>query len=124
MGSDVMGNILLMIANYFHDLSVALLATNVLAVYYVGRYLDDNPVSDAIIPHLFAKLSRITWWAFGYVIAGGALRAWFFMDFEWNPAVGRGQIAALVVKHILLVTITIMGIIWHMRYQRKYGRQT
>jgi hypothetical protein len=117
-----MGMIILMISNYFHDLAVAILASNILAIYYVGRFLDKNQLNGIIVPELFRKLSKITYWAFAYIIAAGAVRAYFFMDFEWNPAVGKGQVAALVIKHIILVTVTIFGIMIHLRYQRKYGR--
>ena len=33
------------------------------------------------------------------------------------------QIAALVVKHVVLVSITVLGIIVHRKYQRLYGIQ-
>lgn len=117
-----MGMILLMVSNYFHDLSVAILASNILAVYYIGRFLDKNPTRETIIPELFKKLSKITYGAFIYIIIAGAVRAYFFMDFEWNPAVGNGQVTALVIKHIILFTITVFGIIVHLRYHRKYGK--
>lgn len=117
-----MAKIALMISNYFHDLSVALLASNVLAVYYVGRYLDEHPNGQAMTAALFRKLSRVTYGAFAYVILAGAVRAYYFEEFEWNPAVGRGQTAALVVKHIILFAVTWFGIVVHRRYQRRYGR--
>lgn len=117
-----MGMILLMISNYFHDLSVAVLASNILAVYYIGRFLDKNPTREMIIPELFKKLSKITYAAFAYIIIAGAVRAYFFMEFEWNPAAGNGQVTALVIKHIILVTITVFGIIVHLRYHKKYGK--
>lgn len=110
-----------MISNYFHDLAVAILAVSVLATYYIGRFLDDNPVRDLILPGLFNRLRLVTYAALAYILVGGAVRAYFFMDFEWNPAVGRGQVAALVIKHIILVTLTAVGIIVHIRYQKKYG---
>jgi len=116
-----MGGVLLMIANYFHDLAVAVLVTNVLAIYFVGRHFDAHPRHDEVVADLFTKLSRVTYWALGYVVAAGAVRAYFFMDFEWNPAVGRGQIAALVVKHVLLVSLTIAGLVVQLRYRRRYG---
>ena len=117
-----MGMIALMLSNYFHDLSVALLVTNILAVYYIGRMLDEKPaLRDEIVGKLFGRLSVITKWAFVYVVVAGGVRAWFFMDFEWNPAVGRGQTAALVVKHIILFSLTVAGILVHRRYTRRYG---
>ena len=116
------GGIALMISNYFHDLSVALLVTNILAVYYIGRMLDARPeLRDDVLATLFRRLGVVTRWAFAYVIVAGAVRAWFFMDFEWNPAVGRGQTAALVVKHVILIGLTVAGILVHRRYTRRYG---
>jgi len=112
-----------MISNYFHDLSVAILASNILAVYITGRFLDKKPIKDRIVPELFRKLTLVTYVAFAYVLVGGAVRAYFFMDFEWNPAVGKGQVTALVIKHVILFAITAFGIIGHIRYHKRYGRK-
>ena len=115
---------LMVILNYFHDIAVALLASNILVVYYLGRWLDKHPQRDRMIENVFAKLSRVTWGALTFVILFGAVRAYFFMEMEWNPAAGKGQIASLVVKHVVLVAITLFGILAHMKYQKKYGKKT
>jgi hypothetical protein len=111
-----------MISNYFHDLAVAILASNIIVVYITGRILDKNPVKDRIVPELFRKLALVTYAAFAYILLGGAVRAYFFMDFEWNPAVGKGQVTALVIKHFILFTVTTFGIIGHIRYHKRYGK--
>jgi hypothetical protein len=116
-----MNGIAVMLINYFHDLSVALLASNVISVYVVGRILDGNPIHDEIVHRLFRTLSRFTYWTLAFVLVGGAVRAVNFMKFEWNPAAGDNQIPALVVKHVLLVGLTLFGLITHRRYQRRYG---
>lgn len=118
-----MFNIFLMISNYFHDLSVAVLATNLLLIYYLGRMVDREKLDFPVIPRLFQKLSKITYFAFIYIVVGGAIRAYYYTDFEWNPAVEKGQIAALVVKHILLVSITAVGLFYQIRYMKKYGNK-
>ena len=114
-----MGMILLMIGNYFHDLAVALMATNVVMIHVVGRFAGEDPVKKEALSTLVSYLSRITWGALVYVLVMGGVRAWFFMDFEWNPAVGRGQIAALVLKHILLIGLTIYGIVGMRRHKER-----
>jgi hypothetical protein len=111
-----------MISNYLHDLSVALLAANILVIYFLGRYLDKKPIKDEIISNLFKKLSVISYIVLGYILLGGAFRAYFFMEYEWNPAVGKGQITALIIKHIILFLITAYGIVVYLKYVRKYGR--
>jgi hypothetical protein len=116
--------VVLMIANYFHDLAVAVLAANILVVYFLGKYFDRRKIKSDFMPDLFRKLSRVTYGALTVVILGGAVRAYFFMDFEWSCAVGDGQIAALVVKHVILIGVAIFGLVGHFRYQRRYGTKS
>lgn len=117
-----MFNIFLMISNYFHDLATAIMASNILVVYFLGRYLETNPQKVTIQTRVFKKLSYVTYGALTYIILGGALRAYYFMDFEWNPAVAKGQVTALIIKHIFLFSLTIFGILVHVKYQKKYGK--
>lgn len=114
--------IVLMVLNYFHDLSVAVLLVSIVTTNILGRYLDKSDTPIALPKHLFSRLLRVSWIALAYIIAGGVLRATYFMDFEWNPAVGKGQVVALVVKHVILVTMTVIGVTAHIKYYRKYGR--
>jgi len=123
MGYDGMLNIIIMILNYFHDLAVGILAASVFVIYLLGKYLDKHPDGDAVLSQILHRFSRLSYGALAYIFIGGAVRAWFFMDFEWNPAVGKGQVAALIVKHILLVALTVFGIIVQIRYTKKYGKK-
>ena len=116
-----MGYIILMLTNYFHDLAVAVLATNVVMIHSIGRFLDEEPDRGLILGRIISRLSRVTWWALAYVILAGAVRAYYFMDFEWNPAVEKsGMMIALGVKHVLLVGLTIFGIVGMRKYREKY----
>lgn len=116
-----MTGIVVMIINYFHDLAVGLLAASILVIYLLGRYLEKHPARDEILSKIIRRFSRLSYGALAYILIGGAVRAWFFMDFEWNPAVGKGQVAALVVKHIALVILTVVGVTMQIRYSKKYG---
>ncbi len=112
-----------MIMNYFHDLAVAVLMVSVVTTWILGRYFDRAALPTDLPRHLFGRLLRVSWIALACVILGGALRAAYFMDFEWNHAVGNGQVTALVVKHIILVSLTVLGVISHIKYYKKYGRE-
>jgi len=116
-------NITIMILNYFHDLAVGVLAASVFLIYLLGKYLDNHPDRDAVISDIIRRFSRLSYGSLAYIILGGAVRAWFFMDFEWNPAVGKGQVAALMVKHIILVALTLFGLIVQVRYTKRYGQR-
>lgn len=118
-----MSSILIMISNYFHDLATAIMTSNILVVYILGKFLDRHPKKDEMLAAVFAKLAYVTYIALAYIILAGAVRAYFFMDFEWNPAVGKGQVSALIVKHIFLFALTAFGIVGHIKYQKKYGKK-
>ena len=120
-----MGYIILMLTNYFHDLAVALLAANVIVIHMVARYLEAEPTREEVLGRLVAKLSRVTWFALAYVLVAGAVRAYFFMEFEWNPLVERnGMLVALGMKHVLLVGLTIFGIMGQQQHKRRYLDQS
>ena len=117
-----MGYIALMLSNYFHDLAVAMLAANVVVIHIVGRYLTDHQDHQKFLAVLVAKMTRLTWWVLGYVVLAGAVRAWFFMDYEWNPLVPeQGMLVALGVKHILLFGLTAFGILGMRKVRSQYG---
>ena len=116
-----MFNILLMVSNYFHDLATAVMASNIAVVYFLGKFLDKSEIKDRILPDIFKKLSYITYGTLAYIILAGAVRAYYFMDFEWNPAVGKSLIPAIVVKHVLLVGLTVFALVVQRKYRKKYG---
>lgn len=114
-----------MLTNYFHDLAVALLAANVILIHMVEGYLKNEPDRLAVLGRLVGKLSKVTWYALAYVIAAGAVRAYFFMEFEWNPLVAKeGMLVALGVKHVLLVGLTVFGIMGQLRHRKRYIENT
>ena len=113
--------IALMLANYFHDLAVAMLAGSVIVIHLAGRLMGEDEDKRAVLIRLVAGMSRVAWWSLAYVIVAGAVRAWFFMEFEWNPLVERqGMLVALGVKHVLLVGLTVFGIVGMRRIRERY----
>jgi hypothetical protein len=64
--------------------------------------------------------SRITWGALLFIIVGGIIRTATYRSFEWVEAAGKGQVAALIVKHIVLVGCTAAGIALQIRIARQY----
>jgi hypothetical protein len=106
--------ILVMLNNYFHDLAVAFLwASSLLAHVVVDNWPGKPSEKVARI------LSRVAWGSLAWVLVGGAIRAYFYQEYEWLPRAGTAQISALAVKHVLLVGLTISGLIGVLRLQRK-----
>ena len=106
--------VLVMLNNYFHDLSVAFMWASSLMAHLVLRHWPGTPSTE-----LSETLMRIAWWSLAWVIVGGAIRGWFFMEYEWMPKAGTLQIPALGVKHLLLFGLTVWGLAGVVKLRRK-----
>ena len=102
--------IFIMLNNFFHDLAVALLVANLFVAYFYVRQAEGTGAESLSGPFI-DYMRRITYYTLLWILVGGAIRVYFFMDYEWNPAVGRGQIPALMVKHVVLIAVVVYGII-------------
>lgn len=109
--------IAVMLNNFFHDFAVAMLACSLLSIWLccgerLGLALEARR-------KVHAYFSRIAAGAWAWIVVGGAVRSWAYLDYEWLPAAGRGQVAALVLKHLLLVALVVLGV----RMQWSLGRR-
>jgi hypothetical protein len=107
-----------MLNNYFHDLAVAFLFASSLMAHLMLRQWPGAPRP------LVRSLSRTAWASLAWVLVGGAVRAWFYEEYEWLPKAGTAQVPALVVKHILLVALTVWGLVGVVRLSRLRGQET
>ena len=108
--------IVVMLNNYFHDLAVAFLFASSLMAHLVLRHW---PGPDPPSAALARTLQRIAWGSLAWVVLGGAVRAWYYKEYEWMPRAGTAQIPALGVKHLLLFGITAWGLIGVVRLRRR-----
>ncbi|MFC2011249.1 hypothetical protein ACFLUR_03055 [Chloroflexota bacterium] len=109
---------LIMLNNYFHDLAVAVLFCAVLVSWLVWRGLQrDGTGTDSAFfkNHVWRGLSVLTWSSLAWIIIGGIIRAITYYDYEWLPAAGRGQIPALIIKHILLASMVAVGVYLYLK---------
>lgn len=97
--------LLVMLNNYFHDLAVAFLWASSLMAHVVINHWPGKPSEEVA-----RILSRVAWGSLAWVLVGGAIRAYFFMDYEWLPRAGTAQIPALVAKHVVLLGLTCLGL--------------
>jgi uncharacterized membrane protein len=106
----------IMMNNYFHDVATALLvASGFLIWVIVKRY--DVTTKDTDTTEYFLRIYRsaINFAKFSliWIIIGGVPRTLFYKEFEWANAVGKSQVPALIVKHILAFTFLGTGVfIW------------
>ena len=106
--------VLVMLNNYFHDLAVAFLFASSVMAHLVVRYWPGRPSEP-----LARILLRVAWGSLAWVLLGGVVRVIFYYEYEWLPKAGTAQIPALMVKHVLMVGLTIWGLIGVIRFKRR-----
>jgi hypothetical protein len=111
----------IMMNNYFHDVATALLIASAFALHAVVRIHKSMGTQEATVfflktYDLMVKLFRFALW---WVILGGVPRTIFYTSFEWANAADKLQVPALMVKHVMIVTAVVWGIIAWRRLKKK-----
>ena len=101
----------LMMNNYFHDVATALLAASAFVLWALARLQDAMPgeASPKFFLSAYARMARFAKVALAWIVLGGIPRTIFYRDFEWANAAGRGQVPALLVKHLLMFALVAGG---------------
>jgi hypothetical protein len=110
MTPDEIKGILVMLNNYFHDLATAVFAVSALGAYFLQRTLAMRAAPEVVRP-VAEGLRKVGIYALVWTLAGGYLRGRFYHQYEYMEAAGRGQVPALIAKHVLLVVLVTLGAI-------------
>jgi len=108
--------IFIMLNNYFHDVATALLVASGIIIWIIIKWYDSSAKTRETTEYFLriykssTKLAKIS---LAWILIGGIPRTLAYRDFEWTNAVGKGQVPALIIKHILAFIIVGTGIyIW------------
>lgn len=102
----------IMFNNYAHDVAAALLVASAFCIRALARTCDEltEPVATIFYLKAYRQMGRIFRYALYWVIIGGIPRTIFYTRFEWSNAAGKGQVPALLIKHVLITIIVVYGI--------------
>jgi len=102
--------IIIIINNYFHDLATALLLTSAVILWVLGKRAQQwGRAEHLALARAYPTLVRFAQGAFVWIILGGIPRTIFFTRYEWDPAVIKGIVPALMVKHVFMVSAVVIG---------------
>ncbi len=114
--------VFVMLNNWFHDLAVAMLFCSLILLSLIYRKTRDQP--DAIwmpfarsLAASFNKVISVCW---ALLILLGIVRTVAYRSFEWEEAAGTGQVTALVLKHVLLVSLVLWGTMSQLRLRKLF----
>jgi hypothetical protein len=110
-----------MMNNYLHDVATALLVASGFTIWLLGRRLEPAAGPDTLryFVRLYCGLSRLALFSFVWIIAGGIPRVIFYEEFEWSNMAGRGQIPALMVKHVLAFALVFAGMAMWLKVRKR-----
>lgn len=122
--SDSTLAIFVMLNNLFHDFAVALLFASLLmlGLFYRCIRQQGDAADTALVRVVAGTFEKVVYACWAALILGGIVRTLAYESFEWNEAAGRGQVAALVVKHVLLVAVVVWGTYIQIRLRKHLKR--
>ena len=104
--------IAIMMNNFFHDLSVAMFGCAIGALWLLAREKSGRSAETLELLERFeAAALKTAKWSFFWILAFGAVRSAAFKQFEWLPMAEKGQVAALIVKHVLFTVLIVWGLL-------------
>ncbi len=103
--------IVMMLNNYLHDVATALLLASGIVLWLMLRKFGDHENSSTLdyFLDLHKSITRLAVFSLIWIIVGGIPRTIFYKDFEWANAVGKNQVPALIVKHVIAFTFVGAG---------------
>lgn len=108
-----MTSVLIIINNYLHDVATALLMASAVLLWALDRAVTRDGASSSLLAAAYPRLRTLAWVSLAWIIVGGIPRTIFFSRYEWDPAVVKGIVPALIVKHVLMVGGVVLGaVIW------------
>lgn len=118
------GAVAIIINNYFHDLATGVLFGAAVAMWAVARAAGGMEGTGlAVLRRVYPALSKLAAGALVWIIVGGIPRTIFFSRYEWDPAVVKGIVPALLVKHVLFFTAAAVGLIMWRRMKVALSKQ-
>lgn len=114
-------SVLVMLNNYFHDFATALVVVSTLGMLLLVRFAEKSGGSESkeMVLAIYPRMVHLAGGSVIFLFFAGVVRAFTFDDFEWNSAVEHGQVAALMVKHVLLLGLFAYGVyLWITVYRR------
>jgi len=111
----------IMMNNYFHDMATGLMVGSGFALHAIMRIQASMNTPEATLfflktnSHMKKLFKFALWW----VILGGVPRTIFYTSFEWANAADKLQVPALAVKHVMMFTAVVWGVVAWRRMQKK-----
>ena len=101
---------MVMLNNLFHDMATAFVVVATLTAYLMVRAaasIGGDAAGFAV--RLYPKMLHATAVAFALLLMAGIVRSFTYGWYEWVEGAGSAQVPVLVLKHILLVGLTLYG---------------
>lgn len=111
----------LMMNNYFHDVATALLVSSAFALWVMLRRYESGargPDAARYFLEIHRSMARLARFSLAWIVIGGIPRTIWYGEFEWANAAGRGQVIALVVKHVVAFALVAWGAAFWVRLGR------
>lgn len=115
-------DILVIMNNYFHDVATAVLLSSAVVIWVLGKAAEKSGhEAQLALARALPALTKFARGAIIWIIIGGVPRVIFFTRYEWDPAVIKGIVPALVVKHVLMTLAVVAGAIMWRRMAKVAG---
>jgi hypothetical protein len=110
--------ILVLLNNFLHDFSAAGWLFCTVILWSLLRKEIPGSGAGKIVIDTIKTILLLMRLSLGGIVVFGIIRALAYKTYEWNAAAGQGQVTLLIVKHILLLGVFIIGVVYYTRAKK------
>lgn len=110
--------LLVLLNNFLHDFSAAgWLFCTVILWSMLRKEIPGSEARKVFVDTIKIILVLMRF-SLGGIIVFGIIRALAYKTYEWNAAAGESQVTLLIVKHIILLGVFILGVVYYTRAKK------
>ena len=111
-------SLIILLNNFLHDFSAAGWIFCSVLLWSILRYKIPQGEANNIIMSILKTVMLLMRLSLGGIVFFGIIRALAYKQYEWSIAAGTGQVVLLVVKHVILLFVFILGLVYYFRTKK------
>lgn len=110
--------VIILLNNFLHDFSAAGWIFCTVILWSMLRYKIPAGEASQIITSMLKTILLLMRLSLGGIVLFGIVRALAYKAYEWSAAAGEGQVVLLIVKHVILLVVFLVGLLYYIRARK------
>jgi len=110
--------VLILLNNFMHDFSAAGWIFCTVILWVMLRHKMPGSEAAEVIRRVLKTILLLMRFSLTGIVFFGVVRALAYREYEWSAAAGESQVVLLIVKHIILLVVFLVGLVFYLKAKK------